>query len=121
MAPAPTHSVTHRHGWQANIYIAASLLTQLRSRNTDERNNARTSVCIRFRKACTAKFPEFGLTRIEYDDLVINSLATSVPVLTKPPAAKPVVTETHCCDDDNCVPCDIGYHSAQCRKGCTIP
>lgn len=122
MAQQPTHLVKHKAGWVAHIYIAASLQAQLKSRNLSERNNARHSVCIRFREACRAKYRDFGLMHVEWEDLRVTPLETSIPPAqrTSPPQSRPAPEEEHCCDDDNCVPCDLGYHRLQCTKGCTI-
>lgn len=120
MAPTPTHSVKHINNWKLNIYIAPSLQAQLNSRNVFDRDNARDSVCKRFKEACRARFPEFGLTRIEWGDITVTPLTpqrpgAQIPINTSAPA----LDDRHCCDDENCVVCDDGNHQ-WCRKGCTL-
>jgi hypothetical protein len=117
---APTHKIKHYQLGEANIYIAPSLQTRLNSHIRAIRDGARDSVCIRFRKACRAKAGDDwnwveGQPFLNWYDLAITELPAPVPsAVTAPPKM-----EGTCCDDDNCVVCDIGNHSF-CRKGCTL-
>jgi hypothetical protein len=122
---APTHAVKHHQLGEANIYVAPSLQERLKSRNPATRDRARDSVCIRFRKACEAKAGDSwnwveGQPFLNWSDLAITELPAPTPRVVKAPAsAAPPKVEGTCCDDDNCVVCDIGNHGF-CRKGCTL-
>jgi len=112
---APTHSVKHPQLGEANIYLSASLLGRLESRNTDVRDGARSSVCIRFRKACQAKAGDQwnwveGQPFIEWGHLTIRKLPDPEQVASTPVVTASPRTEGTCCDDDDCINCDIGYH-----------
>lgn len=123
--PAPTHAVKHYQLGEANIYIAPSLQARLKSRNVTTRDRARDSVCIRFREACKAKAGDSwnwveGQPFLNWSDLVITELPApeAAPASASAVVAPPQV-EKSCCDDENCVVCDIGNHHF-CRKGCTL-
>jgi hypothetical protein len=111
----PTHHVKHHLGWEANIYIAPSLEQQLKSSDSDTRDNARSSVCIRFLKACRKKFNGWpGFYAVYWHEIKVTKLVPA-PV----PAAKSVVAATTEDSDDecdDCPMCDTGYHD-RCRSG----
>lgn len=125
VANLPNYRAVYRgaESHAVEIYIAESLEEKLESNSFTVRNGAMKSVCIRFGYAYEAKYgrhPGF----VEARSLVITRLLpkTAVTTMSASPAtrtAKPAVA--HCCGMDSCVPCDLGYHSAQCRNGCTIP
>lgn len=118
----PTHSVTHRNGRVVNIYIAPTLAQQLLSRDAQARTDARSSICIRFRKAYAQKFSGDTLPRVEWEDIVVRKLTaptTSNAVQPGATAQQPQPQEKRCCPDDDCVVCDQGNHG-WCRKGCTL-
>lgn len=125
----PTHHVTHRrNGWSVNIYIADSLQQKLQSLDALERGNAKKAVAMAFRKACESKYANFNMTYVEFGSLEIEPLRTNDPdpaggqVWTGERWRMPTVTgdiEAECCDNDNCVVCDLGHHE-RCRNGCTI-
>lgn len=118
----PTHSVTHRNGRVVNIYIAPELAEKLLSQDAKERTGARSSVCIRFRKAYQQKFAGASLSRVEWEDIVVRGLkVTTMSNAVQPGATaqQPSSREKQCCPDDNCVVCDQGNHG-WCRKGCTL-
>jgi hypothetical protein len=111
----PTHKVKHIDGWEANIYIAPSLQQQLKSRDEDKRNNARTSVCIRFNRACEKKFPKWNTSRrVEWDQIELTEIVPLPPTVKSRAIPTPVRVQE--CDD--CAWCDIGNHH-QCRN-CTL-
>ena len=130
-----THYAKHRLGGDASIHITDDLWAAANvPYDTETRRKARASICIRFRKACSKKFPGFGITRIEWSDLTITPLeepkqymppARRSPGSVKPKPAPPrspaptPKSDEHCCEYDNCAVCDVGNHH-HCRRGCTL-
>ena len=124
----PTHHVKHRDGWEVNLYIAPSLEARLRSRDSEVRDGARRSVCIRFREACKAAYPDKwpyadGYPFIEWGQLSISKLGpldppgSSQPGPTPPskPTPTPQGAAQECTCPDSCVMCDLGDH-ARCHR-----
>lgn len=110
----PTHSVTYGK-FQANLYIAASLQQQLEDGKSVDRKQARDSVCIKFQRACSAKYGREWARRhpfIKWGNLTVAPLEPAVP--------RQLVTRGECCDNERCFVCSELNNHHQCSLGCTL-
>lgn len=116
---SPTHQVVHVDGFEANIYIARSLLNKLNDRNDEVRNKARASVCIRFRKALSAKYPHWNWNRrVDWHEIDITPISEVKRRAEQPSPAKS--TDDRQCDD--CYMCDQMTDHNKCNQpgGCPL-
>lgn len=109
MAEKSTYHVVHNdYGFEADIIVDDDIVRRLESNDEEIRRRTQDYLCVMFREECTKKY---GVERTRSIDWVYwDKIHISRP---------PVSPARHCCDNDNCVMCDTGYHE-RCRYGCTL-
>jgi len=92
-----------------NLDIITSKLNDAKS-NSSTSEQSQKFILKQFKKAYMGKFDTSIEQWLEWGKLTIK------PIQLEPAAPD---EDRHCCGDDRCTQCDLGYHE-RCRSGCTI-
>lgn len=73
LAHQPNRHIQHKDGWEVDLHFSQTLLEELADHDWEVRDEARRSVCTRFRKACERKYGNRWMGAwVTWDNLIIT-------------------------------------------------